>query len=60
MQAIRPYEIIYYLVKTNLGKKVELRKLYKYSYYLTKSDKAKNPSWSDFFHKMDELYDDFF
>lgn len=54
--AIKPYEIIYHFIKNGIGNKDNLRSLYKYMYYLTKKDKAKNPSWADFIEGMNSLY----
>lgn len=56
VMAIRMYEIIYYFIKNNIGDSNELRKLYKYMYYCTPSDKKINPSWQDFKSSMDKLY----
>jgi len=53
---IKPYEVIYYLVKNNIGYTEKLRIIYKYLYYLSKNDKKINPSWGEFIEKMDELY----
>ncbi|MEG2787924.1 MAG: hypothetical protein RR942_08895 [Romboutsia sp.] len=57
ISAIRMYEIIYYFIKNNIGNRNELRILYKYVYYSTKSDKAVNPNWSEFEETMDKLYE---
>lgn len=54
--AIRMYEIIYYFIINNIGNKKDLRILYKYMYYSTKSDKAINPSWNEFEESMNKLY----
>ena len=38
VQAIKMYELIYYLYKKNLGDKKALKMLYKYQYYLTANE----------------------
>lgn len=48
VQAIKMYELIYYLCKNNLGSKTAMKMLYKYQYYLTNHKKSINPSWGDF------------
>ncbi|WP_286904841.1 hypothetical protein [Clostridium sp. UBA1652] len=56
LSAIKPYEVIYYFIKNDIGDKEKLRFIYKYLYYLTKKDKHINPSWGEFIEKMDILY----
>lgn len=56
VQAIKMYELIYYLYKKNIGDKKSLRILYKYQYYLTQHEKKTNPEWGQFIEKMDLLY----
>jgi hypothetical protein len=56
VQAIRTYEIIYFLYKRNLSNNEGLRILYKYLYFITPTDKKVNPSWGDFIIGMDKLY----
>jgi len=56
VQAIKMYEIIYYLFKTKTGDKKNLRILYKYQYHLTKTEKLKNPEWGQFIERMEFLY----
>lgn len=51
VQAIKMYELIFYLCKTNRGDKKTLRMLYKYQYYLTPREKQTNPEWSEFIGK---------
>lgn len=40
--AIKPYEIIYYFVKNDVGDFEKLRLIYRYLYYLTNNDKNKS------------------
>lgn len=56
VQAIKMYELIYYLYKKDIGDKKSLRILYKYQYYLTQHEKKTNPEWRQFISKMDPLY----
>ncbi|MGE7219633.1 hypothetical protein ACQKJC_24665 [Priestia koreensis] len=56
VNAIRTYEIIYYLLKMQMSHKDDLRMLYRYLYYLSPSDKKSNPSWNEFVNDMDALY----
>ncbi len=56
VQAIKMYELIYYLLKTENGSKETLRMLYKYQYCLTKREKSSNPEWGTFVDEMDKLY----
>ncbi len=56
MQAVKMYELIFYLCKLDLGDKKSLRRLYKYQYHLTRHEKSTNPKWSKFIDMMDELY----
>jgi hypothetical protein len=56
VQAIKMYEIVYYLYTKKLAKAKDLRILYKYQYYLTKKEKAENPEWGIFKNSMDKLY----
>ncbi|MGG5252412.1 hypothetical protein ACQYAD_02605 [Neobacillus sp. SM06] len=58
VNAIRTYEILYYLLKAKATSKDVVRFLYKYLYYSTKSDKAVNPEWGIFINEMDNLYDE--
>jgi len=55
VNAIRTYEVIYYLLRKAAGP-LNLRPLYKYMYHLTHTDKQCNPSWGDFVVQMDHLY----
>ncbi len=56
VQAIKVYEIIFFLyVKKNHLRK-SLRMLYKYQYYLTKNEKTINPGWEVFIKRMESLY----
>jgi len=57
--AVRAYEIIYYLLRVEKVEADGLRFLYKYMYYMTKSDKSVNPSWGEFIEQMDKLYKGF-
>lgn len=56
VQAIKIYELIFYLYITNIGDKKALRMLYKYKYYLTQQEKNTNPNWSQFTQAMEALY----
>ena len=56
MEFLHSFDVIYYLAHTGKYDKKGLRILYKYLYYLTPSEKRTNPSWDDFIHQMDELY----
>jgi rRNA-processing protein FCF1 len=56
IRAIKMYELIYYLYKTQLSNSKGLRILYKYQYFLSKREKTINPCWGDFINKMDEIY----
>ena len=56
VQAIKMYELIYYLHKLNIGDKKSLRILYKYQYNLTPYEKRNNPEWGQFIEGMDILY----
>lgn len=58
VQAVKMYELIFYLYKTNKSEKKGLRILYKYQYYLTKSEKSINPEWKEFIETMEMLYKD--
>jgi hypothetical protein len=57
LRAIKTYEILYIMYRLETSNKKDLRNLYKYLYYLTKNEKNKNPSWSEFIEDMDKLYD---
>lgn len=56
VQAIKLYELIFYLYKKNMGDKNDLRMLYKYQYYLTTQEKRTNPEWGQFIESMEALY----
>ena len=56
LAAVRSYEIILLLIRLGNGDPAKLRHLYKYLYYLTKSDKKYNASWDEFRRCMDDLY----
>jgi hypothetical protein len=56
VQAIKMYELIFYLYRTNKSDKKDLRILYKYQYHLTKHEKNTNPKWSIFIEAMEALY----
>lgn len=56
VQAIKMYELIFYLYRNNCGDKKSLRMLYKYQYYLTKHEKNANPEWGHFIEAMESLY----
>ncbi len=56
IQAIKMYELIFYLHKAGFGDKKHLRMLYKYQYHLTDSEKRQNPTWGDFIEEMNTLY----
>lgn len=56
IQAIKMYELIYYLYKIEKSSKDNLRMLYRYQYYLTKTERSCNPEWGEFIHEMEKLY----
>ncbi len=56
VQAIKMYELIFYLYRTDQSDKKGLRILYKYQYYLTKHEKNANPEWGKFIEAMESLY----
>lgn len=56
VQAIRMYEIIFYLYTHGLADRRGLKMLYKYRYYLTDREKESNPGWGHFIESMDKLY----
>ena len=56
VQAIKMYELIYYLHKNSLADKKALKMLYKHQYYLTSKEKSINPEWGRFTSFMNELY----
>ena len=58
VQAVKMYELIFYLYKTNISNKKNLRMLYKYLYYLTSKEKNDNPNWGNYVKNMDKLYSD--
>jgi hypothetical protein len=60
VQAIKMYELIFYLNKMNKGDKKSLKMLYKYQYYLTPYEQRTNPEWGQFIEAMEELYSDVF
>lgn len=57
VQAIKMYELIYYLYRKDLADKTAMKMLYKYQYDLTDREKSTNPGWGDFSARMDSLYD---
>ena len=56
IQAIKMYEIIFYLYVKNPAIRKSLRILYKYQYYLTDREKDTNPEWGIFIKDMETLY----
>lgn len=56
VQAIKMYELIFYLYKTTNSDNKSLKMLYKYQYYLTKQEKNINPEWGKFIEAMVSLY----
>ncbi|WP_214482959.1 hypothetical protein [Bacillus sp. SM2101] len=58
VNAIRTFEVLYYLFKCNPNAKAKkaIRSFYKYLYYTTNSDKGVNPSWDKFKEGMELLY----
>ncbi len=56
VQAVKMYELIYFLYLMNLSEKRSLRILYKYQYHLTKHEKKTNPEWGQFLVRMEALY----
>lgn len=60
VQAIKMYELIFYLYMKGLSTKDALKALYKYQYYLTQNEKATNLEWGVFIASMKELYASYF
>lgn len=58
VNAIRVYEIIYFLMRAQAISRERARFLYKYLYYLTTREKTNNPEWGMFIEAMDDLYKD--
>lgn len=56
VQAIKMFEIIFFLYKRDIGDKKALRMLYKYQYHLTPKEKTTNPEWGQFIEKMETIY----
>jgi len=56
VQAIKMYEIIFFLYVKVPSIRKSLRILYKYQYYLTKYEKSTNPEWGVFIKAMGYLY----
>jgi hypothetical protein len=56
VQAIKMYEILFFLCEKTPYLRKSLRMLYKYQYYLTKNEKLTNPEWSVFIKSMESLY----
>ena len=56
IQAVKMYELIYFLYLMNPSEKRSLRILYKYQYHLTKHEKKTNPEWGQFLVRMEALY----
>lgn len=56
VQAIKMYELIYYLYAKEKSDKKSLKMLYKYQYYLTRYEKGQNPEWGKFIEAMNDLY----
>lgn len=59
VQAIKMYELIYYLYKSKTSDKDAMRMFYKYYYYLTNREKSTNPNWGDFLVDMENLYKEY-
>lgn len=60
VQAIKMYELIFYLHTKGLSNKKALRALYKYQYHLTDYEQKTNPEWGDFILAMEKLYSAYF
>lgn len=60
IQAIKMYELIYYLYENDLADKIAMKMLYKYQYYLTDREKSTNPNWGYFSSTMNNLYASYF
>ncbi len=56
VEAIKMYELIYYLYVKGLGNNKSLRILYRYQYYLTDREKKTNPERGEFISGMIDLY----
>jgi hypothetical protein len=59
VQAIKMYEIIFFLYVRNPSIRKSLKMLYKYQYYLTAKEKSTNPEWGLFIESMKPLYQDY-
>jgi len=51
------YEILYFLNRKKCYSAKGLKKIYKYLYYLTKTERSTNPNWNEFVDRMRSLYD---
>lgn len=60
VQAIKMFELLFYLHKNTLADNKALKMLYKYQYYLTENEKRMNPDWGVFTSSMEILYDPYF
>lgn len=58
VDAIKVYEIIYFLMMAKAISRDVARFLYRYLYYLTSREKSENPEWGKFVEAMDNLYQD--
>jgi hypothetical protein len=59
VQAIKMYEIIFFLYVRNPSIRKSLKMLYKYQYYLTAKEKSMNPEWGEFIKLMKSLYQEY-
>ncbi|MBR0575090.1 hypothetical protein KCG48_01925 [Proteiniclasticum sp. BAD-10] len=60
IQAIRMYELMYYLFHQGEVQKENMKFLYKYRYHLTEYEKKENLPWNDFYQAMDRIYSSYF
>jgi len=60
VQAIKMYELIFFLYKKGLSGNKALKMLYKYQYYLTANEQNSNPEWGEFTTNMEKLYGSYF
>jgi len=60
VQAIKMYELMYYLHRNKLADRTCMKMLYNYQDYPTDREKRTNPGWGDFSSSLDSLYESCF